>query len=90
MVKTNRLDDLPTTRTWPAVGLLRDVTSTPTLGAYQQMRPPVKFAETPSNIRRHPPQLGEHTDEVLSDAVSPPELSTTRFIVVRESHIRAA
>jgi crotonobetainyl-CoA:carnitine CoA-transferase CaiB-like acyl-CoA transferase len=28
------------------------------------MKPPVKFTGSPSNIRRHPPRLGEHTDEV--------------------------
>ncbi|MFD6209920.1 CaiB/BaiF CoA transferase family protein [Peribacillus sp. NPDC060253] len=28
---------------------------------------PVKLSETPSNVRRHPPLLGEHTDEVLGE-----------------------
>jgi crotonobetainyl-CoA:carnitine CoA-transferase CaiB-like acyl-CoA transferase len=28
---------------------------------------PVKLSDTPSNIRRHPPLLGEHTDEVLEE-----------------------
>lgn len=31
------------------------------------MKPPVKFTGTPSNIRRHPPRLGEHTQEVLAE-----------------------
>jgi crotonobetainyl-CoA:carnitine CoA-transferase CaiB-like acyl-CoA transferase len=31
------------------------------------MKPPVKFDKTPSNIRRHPPELGQHTDEVLAE-----------------------
>ena len=31
------------------------------------MKPPVKFSETPANIRRHPPRLGEHTDEILAE-----------------------
>lgn len=31
------------------------------------MKPPVKFAKTPSNLRRHRPQLGEHTDEVMAE-----------------------
>ncbi|MCM3729502.1 CoA transferase [Neobacillus cucumis] len=28
---------------------------------------PVKLSDTPSNVRRHPPLLGEHTDEVLGE-----------------------
>jgi crotonobetainyl-CoA:carnitine CoA-transferase CaiB-like acyl-CoA transferase len=28
---------------------------------------PVKLSETPGSIRRRPPQLGEHTDEILRD-----------------------
>lgn len=28
---------------------------------------PVKLSETPSNVRRYPPLLGEHTDEVLGE-----------------------
>jgi crotonobetainyl-CoA:carnitine CoA-transferase CaiB-like acyl-CoA transferase len=30
-------------------------------------KPPVRFMKTPSNIRRHPPKLGEHTDEVMAE-----------------------
>ncbi|TME64290.1 MAG: hypothetical protein E6I51_02505 [Chloroflexi bacterium] len=28
---------------------------------------PVRLSETPPSVRRHPPLLGEHTDEVLTD-----------------------
>jgi formyl-CoA transferase len=28
---------------------------------------PVKFSGTPPQVRRHPPLLGEHTDEVLDE-----------------------
>ena len=31
------------------------------------LRPPVIYSATPANIRRHPPRLGEHTDEVLAE-----------------------
>jgi crotonobetainyl-CoA:carnitine CoA-transferase CaiB-like acyl-CoA transferase len=31
------------------------------------MRPPVKFYRTPANIPRHPPVLGEHSDEILAE-----------------------
>ncbi len=39
----------------------------PHAGRYVAMKPPVKFTGTPSNIRRHPPRLGEHTEEVLAE-----------------------
>ena len=39
----------------------------PDLGQYRLMKPPVRFAKSPSNIRRHPPKLGEHTDEILAE-----------------------
>lgn len=29
---------------------------------------PLKFSETPATYRRPPPQLGEHTEEVLKNA----------------------
>ena len=31
------------------------------------MKPPMKFSKTPANIRRHPPRLGEHTDELIAE-----------------------
>jgi crotonobetainyl-CoA:carnitine CoA-transferase CaiB-like acyl-CoA transferase len=31
------------------------------------LRPPVRLAETPATVRRPPPRLGEHTDEVLGE-----------------------
>lgn len=39
----------------------------PVLGHYRQAAPAVKFRETPPSIRLHPPMLGEHTAEVLSE-----------------------
>ncbi len=38
----------------------------PTIGTLRLAGIPIKYSETPSSIRRHPPLLGEHTDEVLS------------------------
>lgn len=37
-------------------------------GRMRQLRNPVRFGETPANLRRLPPRLGQHTDEVLSEA----------------------
>jgi crotonobetainyl-CoA:carnitine CoA-transferase CaiB-like acyl-CoA transferase len=66
VVKTNRLDDLETDPHLEAVGLFECYLH-PEVGAYNQIRPPVKFSKTPSNIRRHPPRLGQHTDELLAE-----------------------
>jgi formyl-CoA transferase len=41
----------------------------PTIGTLKLTGIPIKYSETPGAIRRHPPLLGEHTDEVLSDAL---------------------
>ena len=66
VVKTNRLDDLEEDPHLKAVGLFERYDH-PEVGAYNQLRPPVRFSRSPSNIRRHPPRLGQHTDELLSE-----------------------
>jgi len=38
----------------------------PTIGTLRLAGLPIKYSETPGKIRRHPPLLGEHTDEVLA------------------------
>ena len=43
------------------------VTEHPTEGAIRLAKPPTRFASTPASIRRHVPQLGEHTGEVLGE-----------------------
>ena len=66
VVKTNRLDDLQDDPHLAAVGLFQRYEH-PEAGAYFALRPPVRYSATPANIRRHPPRLGEHTDEVLAE-----------------------
>ncbi len=44
-----------------------DESEHPVLGRIRQPRPPARFGQTPSAIRRHAPALGEHTDEVLRE-----------------------
>ena len=39
----------------------------PTAGSFKMVASPMKLSETPCEIRRHPPLLGEHTDEVLAE-----------------------
>jgi formyl-CoA transferase len=41
----------------------------PTIGTLRMTGIPIKCSETPGTVRRHPPLLGEHTDEVLADAL---------------------
>ena len=35
------------------------------LGPVRTLGPPIKFAGTPSNVRRGAPVLGEHSEEIL-------------------------
>ena len=39
----------------------------PSAGRVRSVRPPVRFAKTPSGLHRHAPRFGEHTDEVLTE-----------------------
>lgn len=41
----------------------------PTIGTLRMTGIPIKYSETPGTVRRHPPLLGEHTDEVLGEAL---------------------
>lgn len=65
-VKMNRLDDLMDDPHLKAVNFFERYEH-PSAGPYFAMRPPVRFAASPANIRRHPPKLGEQTHEVLSE-----------------------
>jgi succinate--hydroxymethylglutarate CoA-transferase len=38
----------------------------PTVGALKMLGIPFKFSDTGCSVRRAPPTLGQHTDEVLS------------------------
>ncbi len=44
----------------------------PTIGTLPLCGVPIKYAETPATIRRHPPLLGEHTDEILTEVLGYP------------------
>ena len=48
-----------------ATGMVEDVEH-PVHGVLRLPAPPVRMSETPASIRRPPPGLGEHTDEVLT------------------------
>ena len=40
----------------------------PTSGGMRLLRNPVRLPSTPPSLRRLPPRLGEHTDEILDEA----------------------
>ncbi|MBL8554395.1 MAG: CoA transferase [Phenylobacterium sp.] len=66
VVKTNTLDDLDHDPHLAAVGFFQSFAH-PDVGTYRLMKPPVKFSKSPSNLRRHPPKLGEQTAEILAE-----------------------
>ena len=41
----------------------------PTIGELRLTGIPVKYSDTPANIRHYPPLLGEHTHEILADTL---------------------
>ena len=66
VVRMNRLEDLPDDPHLKAVDFFQRYEH-PHAGPYNLLKPPVRFSETPANIRRHPPKLGEQTVEVLTE-----------------------
>jgi crotonobetainyl-CoA:carnitine CoA-transferase CaiB-like acyl-CoA transferase len=56
-------------------------TEDPDAGTLRLLRSPVRYAETPSSLRRLPPRQGEHTDEILAElALEADTISTLRAV----------
>ena len=51
----------------------------PTLGRMKSLGSPLKLSATPTNPRRRPPMLGEHTEEVREYGFSAGEMSALRI-----------
>ena len=60
------IEDVPEHPHLKAVGMFQPMDH-PSEGALRMARPATRFAATPAGIHRHPPKLGEHTDEVLAE-----------------------
>ena len=67
VIVVNSLDDLFTDPHLEAVGFWQDFDH-PTEGKLKMPGFPVKFSETPATIRKHAPNFGEHSIEILAEA----------------------
>jgi crotonobetainyl-CoA:carnitine CoA-transferase CaiB-like acyl-CoA transferase len=72
------LEQLPDDEHMKAVGMFGQ-------GAYKTIRAPVSFSSSPFRIRRHAPQLGENTAEILKEIGIVPDPSRNVKIQVQES-----
>ena len=65
--RMNSLEDILNDPHLAAIGYFREVEH-PTEGTLRSMKVPSEWSETPPEVRRHAPRLGEHTREVLREA----------------------
>lgn len=65
-LRCNSLEDVLVDPHLRATGLIHE-REHPAFGPYVAVGPPIRFEATPSDIRREPPRLGEHTGEILAE-----------------------
>jgi crotonobetainyl-CoA:carnitine CoA-transferase CaiB-like acyl-CoA transferase len=56
----------------------------PTAGEVKMLGLPIRFSDTPASVRRAPPTLGQHTEQVLRDVIG---LSDTRIAELRAERV---
>lgn len=68
-----RVEGIPATRVATLQDLVDDLdlTEHPSAGRYRSIPQMANFSATPGGVRRHAPLIGEHTDQVLAELVSP-------------------
>jgi crotonobetainyl-CoA:carnitine CoA-transferase CaiB-like acyl-CoA transferase len=71
------LDELPEDDHMKAVGMFGHADH-PSEGRYKTIRRPISFSTSTFRIRRHAPQLGEHTDEILREIGCEPNIASAK------------
>jgi crotonobetainyl-CoA:carnitine CoA-transferase CaiB-like acyl-CoA transferase len=56
----------------------------PTAGEVKMLGIPFRFSDTPASVRRPPPTLGQHTEQVLRDML---KLSDARIVELRVAKV---
>ncbi len=64
--KVNSYEDLPKDPQIIHNGIIKEIDH-PVAGKFKAIGTPIEFSETPPTIRRTPPALGEHNDEILQE-----------------------
>lgn len=64
--KVNTYEDLPKDPQILHNGIIKEIDH-PVAGKFKAIGTPIEFSETPPTIRRTPPALGEHNDEILRE-----------------------
>lgn len=62
----NSYEDLPKDPQILHNGIIKEIDH-PVAGKFKTIGTPIEFSETPPTIRRTPPALGEHNDEILRE-----------------------
>ncbi len=66
-MRANRLGEVFDDPHFKATGFFEERQLPGDAGGYRSMKPGLKFSKTPASVRRDPPSLGQHTEEVLKE-----------------------